>query len=358
MRRLEWGMRQSGLRYLVRMATGMILLTLFNHASAQSVCQDIGPDAYTIKMPATLTVPRDAVVGTLLSPWISTPQVTSYYGCVASVGAATGVEFVATNLTSSGKTTVNAGVTYTVFNTNVAGVGVAISVRSYLNACGWQGPHDLDVIESNARWACTGTGAALNGGAASAALVKTGPTTGGLTSGGVLFQATAVVQPTRGGETVPQNGIVKKQFSLSPTIIVGLACSTPDVTVSMGLYKISAFTGKGSSTRPVRFNVAVNSCPPGMTKIQYQFDAPGGVTDTTNGVIALTAASTATGIGLKLMDRSSVALKFDTQYQLSGYNAATGGSYTIPLQAAYYQTAAAITGGTANAIMTFTMTYQ
>lgn len=358
MRRLEWRMRWSGLRYLAGMATGVILLALFSRASAQSACQDIGPDAYAIKMPAAVTVPRDAAVGTVLGSWISTPQVTNYYACVSSPGSATGIEFVATDLKPSGKTTVNAGVTYTVFDTNVPGVGVAISVRPYINACGWQGPQNLDVIESQASWACTGTGAVLNGGAASAALVKTGPITGGTTSGSVLFQAAAVVQQRRGSALLAQSGLARKQFSLTPTTIVGLACSTPDVTVSMGSYKSAAFTGKGSSTRPVRFNVAVNSCPAGMTKILYEFDAPGGVIDTANGIIALTAPSTATGIGLKLMDRSNAALKFDTQYQLSGYNAATGGSYKIPLKAAYYQTAAAVTAGTANAIMTFTMTYQ
>ena len=81
-------------------------------------------------------------------------------------------------------------------------------------------------------------------------------------------------------------------------------------------------------------------------------------TDATNGVIALASGSTATGIGLKLTDSSSAALKFNSLYQVSGYNAATGGSYTVPLTAAYYQTATSVTPGTANAVVTFTMTYQ
>jgi major type 1 subunit fimbrin (pilin) len=96
-----------------------------------------------------------------------------------------------------------------------------------------------------------------------------------------------------------------------------------------------------------------------MTKIQYQFSTPGGVIETANGVIALvSSAFAAQGIGLKLMDSTSAALKFDTQYQLTGYNTATGGSYTIPLKAAYYQTGTTVRPGSANAILTFTMTYQ
>jgi major type 1 subunit fimbrin (pilin) len=127
----------------------------------------------------------------------------------------------------------------------------------------------------------------------------------------------------------------------------------------MGSHNVAELSGKGSVTKAVSFNIAINNCPAGMTNIQYQFSAPGGVTDATNGVIALTSsASTAVGVGLKLMDSTSAALKFATQYQVAGYNAATGGSYTIALQAAYYQTGTTVTPGTANAAVTFTMTYQ
>lgn len=366
MRRLQWRMRRSGLRYLVRMATGVMLLVLWGHASAQTlgVCQDAGPDAYTITMPTQLTVPRDARVGTIIGKWVSTPLVTNYYTCFSLFGFSTGVGFVATNLTPSSMTISDAKTTYTVFNTNVAGVGVAISVSSYADRCGLSGPMDLghnrststSPLQVDSMCASMGRGA-RNGGTASVAFVKTGPITGGTTSGGVLFQAAAVIQPLIGAAFV-QGDIAKKQFSLTPTTFVGLACSTHDLTVSMGSYKTSAFTGKGSSTSPVSFNVALDDCPANMKKIQYEFDAPGGVIDTANGVIALTATSTATGIGLKLMDSSNAALKFDTQYQLSGYDKTISRSYTISLKAAYYQTAAAVTPGTANAIMTFTMTYQ
>ena len=51
-------------------------------------------------------------------------------------------------------------------------------------------------------------------------------------------------------------------------------------------------------------------------------------------------------------------LKYDTQYTLGSYVTSTGGSYTIPLTAAYYQTGTAVTAGTANGVLTFTMTYQ
>uniref|UniRef100_UPI00163FAB96 fimbrial protein n=1 Tax=Burkholderia gladioli TaxID=28095 RepID=UPI00163FAB96 len=63
-------------------------------------------------------------------------------------------------------------------------------------------------------------------------------------------------------------------------------------------------------------------------------------------------------IGLQLKDGNGNALKYNTQYTLTSYSKSTGGSYTIPLTARYYQTAAQVTAGSANAVLTFTMTYQ
>ncbi|MBN3817322.1 type 1 fimbrial protein [Paraburkholderia sp. Se-20369] len=149
-------------------------------------------------------------------------------------------------------------------------------------------------------------------------------------------------------------------FSLTPTNITVAACTTPNVTVNMGSVMQSAFKGIGSTggMTPIPVNVAVNACPIGLTSIQYQFTPVNAVLDSTNGVLALSSDSTATGIGLQLKDGSGNALKYNTKYTLTSYSSTTGGSYTIPLKANYYQTSASVTAGTANAVLTFTMTYQ
>lgn len=341
-------------------------------ARAQSVSCSGGAQTITVSMPVSITVPRDAPIGTVLTSWANT-SATNYFTCTVTHSQAVGVVFKPVSMTKSGIGVIApGGPTVTVWDTNVAGVGIAIAVSDFETNCGfnnWFGlaPSNPDT-DVQSPWigvasACNGTSTSgsqmLLGAKAEMALVKTGPITAGTVAGNVLFQGAAVATPVSGAGamyTLQPTGLLS--FSTTPTNVIVAACTTPDVTVSMGTYKSSVFTGMGSSTNPVSFNVALNNCPAGMTKIQYQFDAPGGVTDTSNGVIALTAASTATGIGLKLMDSSNTALKFDTRYQLSGYNTATGGSYTIPLKAAYYQTAAAVTAGTANAVMTFMMTYQ
>lgn len=353
----EWSKR-TGWRHLAGVAMGMLLLALSGHVWAQATCTG-NAESFTIQMPTQITVPRNAPVGTLLSGWMSSSANQNWFNCTVK-SKSTVVDVARTvTLTKSAVTISDGGVTYAVLNTNVPGVGVAVGFRAYFNGT-WFPVFDLGT-PSQGFGQYDGYGNSYTnitiatGGQLLVRLVKTGPITPGTTSGRVFANGAVVTTP--GNPYVVTYPL--KSFSMTPTIVTVLACTTPDVTVSMGSYKSSAFTGKGSSTNPVSFNVALNNCPAGMTKIQYQFDASGGVTDMTNGVIALNGgASAATGIGLKLMNSSNTALKFGTQYLLSGYNGATGGTYTIPLKAAYYQTATSVTPGTANAIMTFTMTYQ
>jgi major type 1 subunit fimbrin (pilin) len=354
MRWFELLVRKAGLRRWLGVIAGMILLVLSGPTWATPPTCTGGGQTYTLAMPASVSVPRDAAVGTLLSGWVSTPAITNFYTCQNATGGP-GSYFEPLSLTKSGLTITSTGVTYTVFNTNVPGIGIAISVAVYFSGCGgWMAPEDLGGIGAAVTPTLSGwVGYTCNadgtfGGQLSAILVKTGPTTGGTISGGIIAEAWSDISPDP-----------YVSFSLSPTAFVATSCSTPDVTVSMGSYRVSTFTGKGSSSTPVGFNVAVNNCPAGMNSIQYQFASASGVVNASQGVIALASSSTATGIGLQLKSSSpSVVLSYNQQYQLSSYNAATGGSYNIPLTAAYYQTGKTVTPGTANAIVTFTMTYQ
>ncbi len=319
-------------------------------------------------MPTSVTVPRDAAIGTVLTSWVNTAATTNFYNCTVSGSAASGMVFEPLSLTKAGMTVTGpSGGTYTVWNTNVPGVGVAIGVRTYANGCGWYQPfQDLGTPFTvfPSPWtggSCNqnGTGSTvINGGQAQAALVKTGPITAGTVTGGVLFEGgSATAQSLYAAYTIATSNRVS--YSLTQTAVTVAACTTPNVTVTMGSYMQSVFKGIGSTTTPAKaFNVAVNACPSGLNSIQYQFIPVNAVLDATNGVLALASGSTATGIGLQLKDSSGNPLKYNTQYTLTSYSKTTGGSYTIPLTAAYYQTAASVTAGSANAQLTFTMTYQ
>ncbi|WGS47927.1 pilus assembly protein (plasmid) [Burkholderia sp. JSH-S8] len=336
-------------------------------AFAQSASCSGTAQTVPVSMDSSVTVPRDAAIGTVLTKWASTTPTTNFYTCTTSGSAFSGMVFEPLSMTKAGMTVTRNGVAYTVWKTNVPGVGVAIGVRSYVNGCGWQAWLDLGTPTPPspspwAGWSCnknsTG-GSVTNGGQAEVALVKTGAITAGTVTGGVLFEGASTTggANSNGPFTVATSGHVS--YSLTSTIINVAACTTPNVTVNMGSTMQSAFKGIGSSTTPpVAVNVAVNACPSGLTSIQYQFNPVNAVLDSTNGVLALSSDSTASGIGLQLKDNSGNALKYNTQYTLTSYNTSTGGSYTIPLKAAYYQTSATVKPGSANAVLTFTMTYQ
>lgn len=346
---IELLFRRVSLRRFVGAFAGVLMLIASGHTWAAATCTGTA-NTYTLSMPTSVAVPRDAAVGTMLTGWVSSPAVTNYYNCTVTSSSATGAVFEQVSLTPSGVTVTANGLSTVVFNTNIPGVGVAIQARTYANGCGWQSWIDIDAGSWNGS-ACNNNGTVTNGGQAMAALVKTGPITGGTVAGGVVMQAAAYVI------SAVQSPYMS--FALTSTAVTVMSCITPNVTVPMGSNPAASFKGAGSTTSPVGFNVALNSCPAGMNSIQYSFDAPGGVVNAANGVIALSSDSTATGVGLQLQDSTGKALQFGTQYTLSGYSRATGGAYTIPLKAAYSQlTGKAVTAGTANGLITFTMTYQ
>jgi major type 1 subunit fimbrin (pilin) len=373
---MKWNEKPAAIRRQAKSARGLafwllalavLMLGLGSRATfAQSVSCTGTAQTVTLSMPTSVTVPRDAAVGTVLTSWISTAATTNFYNCTTSGSAASGMVFEPLSLTKAGTVAGPNSVTYTVWNTNVPGVGIAIGVRTYANGCGWQSWQDVGTPFSAfpspwAGQACNQNGSGgsvINGGQAQAALVKTGPITAGTVTGGVLFEGAPITASNIGGPyTVGTSGHVS--YSLTQTAVTVAACTTPNVTVTMGSYMQSAFKGIGSTSTPAKaFNVAVNACPTGLNSIQYQFIPVNAVLDATNGVLALSSGSTATGIGLQLKDGSGNPLKYNTQYTLTSYSKTTGGSYTIPLTAAYYQTAASVTAGSANAVLTFTMTYQ
>ncbi|MFC6299105.1 fimbrial protein [Pseudomonas sp. CCM 7893] len=155
-----------------------------------------------------------------------------------------------------------------------------------------------------------------------------------------------------------QGELVVATFSLSrKTVISELTCTTPNISVSMGEQKSSGFAGVNTRLAPKAFNIALNNCPSGITAIQYRLDPTTSIINTTDSVVGLTNDSTASGVGVQILDNTDKPLALGTDLKLATYQAA-GGNFTIPLKAAYYQVNKTIKGGTANTSLTFTMTYQ
>lgn len=108
---------------------------------------------------------------------------------------------------------------------------------------------------------------------------------------------------------------------------------------------------------PTAFAINLNNCPSGINSIKYRLDPTTTIINPTKSVVTLQSSSTASGVGVQILDASSNPLPLGVDNVFSGY-AATGGNYSIPLKAAYYQTGYIAKGGSANTSLTFTMTYQ
>lgn len=312
-----------------------------------------------IAMPSAIAVPRDTPVGTILNggSWVTTAAVTNWYTCNTAASEFHAMAFSPGSMQKSGVTVASGGVTYTAWNTTVPGVGLIVAVKSNANGCGWQGWFDLGTQTSYsmrvpAPWV-TGSCNAMgipDGGQVSVALVKTGNITPGTVTGGSLVEGAEFLS----GAMTPAGHVY---YSLSSTKITVLACTTPDVVVPLGPHARTELTGLNTFTSSTSFSVSLNGCPAGMNSIQYRIDPVTTVVNSANSVVALDSSSTATGVGVQLLDGTGVAFKLSTQTTFSGYSASTGGSYTIPFKARYYETGSSVSAGTANASMTFTMTY-
>lgn len=144
----------------------------------------------------------------------------------------------------------------------------------------------------------------------------------------------------------------------SDIVVTAAACTTPDVTIPLGDHLLSEFKGINTVTASTSFNIALSNCPAGMKGITYRIDPVTAVLNPGNSVVALDGSSGATGVGVQLLDGAGAVFPLSTARTFSAYSTSTGGSYTIPMRARYYQTAATVVAGTANTSMTLTMTYQ
>lgn len=147
-------------------------------------------------------------------------------------------------------------------------------------------------------------------------------------------------------------------FNLQNRIEVSVrACTTSDVTVPLGTWRLDQFTHTGATSAAVPFSVKLAGCPGGMGGVKYTIDPLTPVIDQAGSIVALDASSTAAGLGVQLMDRLNQPVPLGSTRSVDAYSGQAG-DYSIDLAARYYQTAGSVTAGAANSAMTFTMTYE
>lgn len=211
-------------------------------------------------------------------------------------------------------------------------------------------------------------------------LIKIGDVSPGTIQGASL--------PTMAQSRISSNSVEVQRVNFSGSInIVSRTCSTPDVSVPMGTYRLNEFSGKNSFTPWKDFSIALNNCP--AFHGYYQGTGPRWLSDGSSnnldsrknnvlqvrldptraaitpnlGIMSLNPSApgedpAATGVGLQVADSHGTPLPLAT-LRASGITprAVEGASYTIPLKARYIQTEDSLTAGPANATATFTINY-
>jgi major type 1 subunit fimbrin (pilin) len=354
---------------IFRMARLLVLawtLLVSGGAWAANGCTG-GPGTVQVVMPATVSVARDAPIGSLLTNWVSAINTNMFTCTVPAYGTTGGVrDHIGSFTSSSGITS-----TYTVWNTNVPGVGIAIGMAYYSSAMmgnctgsfiGWSGwgspPNGWSGYTcAGSSWGYTTT----IGSQVVVALVKTGAVSEGGTISGVVAQ-TAPVYGTLTGTLTAQ----AYNYELTPINIVPMTCTTPPVNVPMGDFTVDQFPTVGSlSPQPAPVVVQLLNCPAGTVvpptqagiihSVTYRIDPSNGTLATN--VASLSGSSPAGGVGIQLFSESGSVFPLSSPQALTSFNGTTGGNYQIPLTARYIRTGT-VTPGPANAIMTLTVSYQ
>lgn len=169
---------------------------------------------------------------------------------------------------------------------------------------------------------------------------------------GPSFADEPVAPITVNGGTIQFTGSIVN----APCVIDNNSASA---VVNLGQYRVDSFSGSGTTSSPVDFNIDLIDCSVDTySKAAVTFN---GVTiDGNNKVLALTARqaadTTAGGVGIQIL-QDSEALPVD------GTTASTLKSFTeegvsLRFQAQYLALAENVTPGSANASADFTITYQ
>lgn len=145
--------------------------------------------------------------------------------------------------------------------------------------------------------------------------------------------------------------------------LVNAACAvstqSSDQVVALGQYRTASFTAVGDTTAQIPFSIVLNDCDPKVAATAaVAFSGQSDITN--NNLLAVTSAdngTTASGVGIEILDNTSTALKPDGA-TFSTAQALVEGTNTLRFSARYKATATSATPGQANADATFIMKYE
>lgn len=350
--------------------TGLTLLS-----PVQAGCTG-GGGTVMVKVLSPIAVLHSAQVGQPLTPWMPATK-PGLYTCALGSGThpATGIGFQLTSGLSRSNLTVprSTGLNYTVWNTGVPGIGIAIGVFAILDSrCGAGAWRDLGTPNTNfpGSWAgdaCavpgTAAGSAQTGGTIEVALIKTGPIKTNR-FGGAAVQATSMEQASANAPFAAGPASVTT-FTIPPIDITAPTCSTFASDVTLPTVSNTTLRFPGSVAGLTRFAITL-VCPAFDPVRVFMTFTDSAAPDNRSKDLTLAPDSTASGVAIRLRhDGADIAYGADSDIvgdpnQFAVTTVDNFGTYLdVPFTASYVRTgASAVTAGTVHAAATYTMAYQ
>ncbi|HEL3170615.1 TPA: type 1 fimbrial protein [Stenotrophomonas maltophilia] len=280
-------------------------------------------------------------VGEALSPWLDTTRIYSAASDLVCNSASDDIEFGLQGGAGPVATYTEAAVTYGVYATNAAGVGVVVRA-SPLSHSGKGGG-----FRAGRQILMAGTG--ITGNILTAVQLKF-IRTGDVVAGGELrrFQV--------GSFYARHTGL---QFAYKPAYIAAVtfeavdepSCRVITKAVSMGYITRDRFAGPGTALDAVPYTVDLD-CEAGVGRVDYQISPGTAVVDETLGIAEVTGG--ASGVGIQFLDDKQSPLAF---YRSHGFGDMRSGETSRLFHARYRQVGAQVTAGEANASLTFVFSY-
>lgn len=325
-------------------------LGMFSHTVLAWNCTTL--TSSTTVSPQNITISRDLPVGAVIGTQIVTPTINAF-SCYNSADGVISNQVLGVKANGTFDSMVNG---LRVYKTNVDGIGYAISGSTAKCAGGSAAVTGSNTLRGDVNTArlcenTTGMISSTLNGTVTVTFYKTATETGSGT----------ITAKTVGALVLLNNSLLWQSPDAAVNInafrVTTPACklTTASIPVDMSEVDKSAFNGKGSTPGDAytqSFNLPM-TCNAG-TKVSVKME--GSIFDATKGVINTTGGTNAaTGVGIQLLfNNQPMALGSDVAIGTSS----TGGGFSVPLKARYYQTGDRVTTGTANGVLSFTMTYQ
>lgn len=139
--------------------------------------------------------------------------------------------------------------------------------------------------------------------------------------------------------------------------LVNAACSvntdSADQVVTLGQYRTDIFNAVGNTSALIPFTIQLNDCDP-VVAFSGQADA---INDNLLAIASSTNTTTATGVGIEILDNTSAILKPDGNSFSTNQNLIPG-TNVLHFSARYKGTGTSASAGQANADATFIMRYE